>query len=475
MRRLALHPLLIWSVFAAIHLWLGYVGLTAPTLPWGDVTAVYDTWVNNGFKGYWVGIDGPWVYPLLALVPMVAAMALGSGLYGTTWLLLVTLANGLVLAFILYSRATTVAPDSAHAPSVGAGAGAPGAPRAMSTVAAPAAAAPPTAAPPAATPHVVAPAAVAPDARPTGFAPNIRFVAAWWWLLFLLLLGPVALGRIDTFEVALVIVGLLLAIRRPAVAGVLLAAATWVKVWPIAMVVALMIAVKRRWTLAIAAAATAAVIAGVGLALGAGANLVSFVTQQTGRGLQIEAPVSTPWMWLAYLRLPGSVVYYDQDILTFQVKGNGAPIADVLTTPLLALAVLAVLLLGIWVVRTGASVTAVLPPLALALVTALIVFNKVGSPQFMLWLTAPVILGLIWQGRRFRLFAIITAVLGALTQIIYPYYYDWLISLDTFMLLTLTVRNVLVCVLFVLAVRALLRARVRAATPVAPLQQKVVI
>ncbi|MDF2444545.1 MAG: hypothetical protein JWR01_2748 [Subtercola sp.] len=441
MRRLATNPLLIWPVFAAIHLWLGYVGLTAPTLPWGDVTVVYNTWIHNGFDGYWVGIDGPWVYPLLALAPMIAAMALGGPLYGTTWFLLVVIANGAVLAFILNSRATRTAPAADQTPN----------------------------------PALQPDGTSAPDARPSGFSPNIRFVAAWWWLAALLLLGPVALGRIDTFEVALVIVGLLLAIRRPAVAGVLLAAATWVKVWPIAMVVAVMIATKRRWTVAIAAAVTAAVIAGVGLALGAGANLVSFVTQQTGRGLQIEAPISTPFMWGAYLKLPGSVVYYDQDILTFQVKGAGGPIADVLTTPLLALAVLALLLIGTWVVRSGAAVAEVLPPLALALVAALIVFNKVGSPQFMLWLTAPVILGIIWQGKRFRTFAIISAVLALLTQVIYPYYYDWLISLNTFMLATLTVRNLLVCVLFVLAVRALVKTRVKKTAPVsAPVAVKVV-
>ncbi|RFA20309.1 hypothetical protein B7R25_09980 [Subtercola boreus] len=428
-------------VFAAVHLLLGYIGLTAPTVPWGDVTFVYSSWVQNGFDGYWVGLDGPFVYPLLALAPMIAAEMFGSALYGTGWFVLVILANGAVLAFILNSRATRVAP--AIEAQAGAGVGS------------------------------AAKAGETEDAHPDAFAPNIRFVAAWWWLAFLLLLGPVALGRIDTFEVDLVIVGLLLAIRRPAVAGVLLAAATWVKVWPIAMVVALVIALKRRVTVAIAASVAAVAIAAAGLALGAGANLFSFIGQQTSRGLQIEAPVSTPWMWAAYFQPRAQLVYYDQDILTFQVKGAGASIADVITTPLLAVALLAVLLLGVWVVRSGAPVTRVLPPLALALVTSLIVFNKVGSPQFMLWISAPVILGLIWQGKGFRTFAIITAVLAALTQVIYPYYYDWLISLDPLMLLALTVRNILVCVLFVLAVRALLKTRLKAPAVAFALKERV--
>ncbi|MEA9985229.1 glycosyltransferase 87 family protein [Subtercola sp. RTI3] len=409
---------MLWSAFVLIHLWLAYVGLTAPTLPWGDVTIVYSTWIHHAIGGYWVGIDGPWVYPLLALVPMIAAMGLGSSLYGVGWFLLVLVANGAVFAFILNSRTTSE------------------------------------------------PVTPAPDARPAPLGNPLRFVAAWWWLAFLLLLGPVALGRIDSFTVALVIVGLLFAIRRPAAAGLMLALATWVKVWPVALVVAVIIAARRRVTVAVAAAVTAVAVAIVGLLLGAGANLFSFVTQQTSRGLQVEAPVSIPWMWMAYFKVPGSRVYYDQNILTFQVKGSGGTVADFLTTPLLAVAVLVVLLLGVFVVRSGASVTQVLPALSLALVMALIVFNKVGSPQFMLWITAPVILGLIWQGRAFKTFAIIAAVLAALTQLMYPYLYDWLLSLDPLMLLVLTARNGLEVVLFGLALRALFTSRVRALGPV---------
>ncbi|MCU1475703.1 MAG: hypothetical protein JWQ64_396 [Subtercola sp.] len=405
---------MLWLAFIVIHAWLGVIGLVAPTLPWGDVTIVYNQWIQHGLNGYWVGIDGPWVYPLLALVPMIAAMGLGSSLYGVGWLLLVVIANAAVLAFMLNSRATAE------------------------------------------------PSAEVAAADRAAFTPNIRYVAAWWWLGFLLVLGPVSLGRIDTFEVDLVIVGLLLAIRRPAIAGVLLSLAMWVKVWPAALIVAVVIAAKKRVAVAVGAAVTAIGVAIIGLLLGAGANLFSFVSQQTGRGLQVEAPISIPWMWMAYFRVPGSKVYYDTDILTFQVKGNGGSIADTLTTPLLAIAVVAVLALGVYVVRSGASITRVLPSLSLALVTALIVFNKVGSPQFMLWISAPVILGIVWQGRAFRPFVIIASVLAALTQIIYPYLYDWLLSLDPLMLFVLTARNALVVVLFALAVRSLFRARVRA-------------
>ena len=60
------------------------------------------------------------------------------------------------------------------------------------------------------------------------------------------------------------------------------------------------------------------------------------------------------------------------------------------------------LLIGIRAVRRGAPVTRILPELSLALVAAFIAFNKVGSPQYVTWLAAPVVIGLVYQGRGFR-------------------------------------------------------------------------
>ena len=45
--------------------------------------------------------------------------------------------------------------------------------------------------------------------------------------------------------------------------------------------------------------------------------------------------------------------------------------------------------LGAFKAWRGASFVRLFPPLALALVLAFIVFNKVGSPQYMTWIIAP--------------------------------------------------------------------------------------
>jgi hypothetical protein len=354
--------------------------------------------VEQALDGFRVGVDGPWVYPILAFVPMLASMVLGPDLYGIGWMIMVTIADAAVFAYLVV------------------------------------------------------------PARPGLPGTRLRLSAAWWWVAFLLLLGPVSVGRIDIFTVDLVIVGLLVMRNHPAFAGVLLAIATWVKVWPAALIVGAIVAVRRRLRVAVGAVITLVAVAVGVLAMGAGMNAFSFVGEQTGRGLQVEAPISTIWMWLAFAG-DRTQVYYNQDILTFQVTGPGANVAAAITTPLLVIAVAVILVLAFFVVRSGAASTVVLPPLSLAMVTALILFNKVGSPQFMVWLSAPIILGIVTQGRRFFWPAIMAFVMGGLTQIIYPIAYDWVLGLDPLMLTVLTVRNLLTASLFAISLVMLWQSR----------------
>ena len=391
-------PATVWAAFILVHLWLGLLNLYAPGLPLGDVTLVYRFWMDQALSaGYWVGIDGPWVYPLAALLPMLAAMVPGPEQYGSSWLSLVMLLDAVAFGFV------------------------------------------------------------------TGWGRSReRIPVAWWWIAFLLLLGPIALARIDSVTVPLALVGCILLASRPTAAAVILAIAMWVKVWPAAIILAAITALRDRWRILGVVALVSGGIVAVALLLGSGGNVLSFITEQTGRGLQIESPVATPWLWQALAGSGGARVYYDQAILTYQVDGVGSEIAAEVMTPLLGLVVLGVVALGIRAARAGASAGDLLPPLSLALVTALIAINKVGSPQFIGWLAVPVVLGLATSaaghGRSFRAPAILVLVIAALTQVVYPYLYVYLLSLDPVLLGVLTVRNVLEFVLLGWAVRATVRS-----------------
>ncbi|MGO4536325.1 hypothetical protein [Leifsonia sp. 2MCAF36] len=288
-----------------------------------------------------------------------------------------------------------------------------------------------------------------------------RMVAAWWWLGFLLLLGPIAVGRLDAVSASLAIVGLLWLTLHERAAVVVLTAATWIKVWPAAILLAAVVALRSRWHIVLVAVITSAIIAAVPLIFGAGWHILSFITMQTDRGLQIEAPVSTIWMWQAAFHVPGSEVYYDHRLLTFQVSGQGTGAAGSLMNPLFAVTALVVTLIGVRALRRGTPYTRILPELSLALVTAFIAFNKVGSPQYVVWLAAPVVIGLAYQGRGFRTPAILVLVTAGLTQLFYPFLYDWLLVPDPAMVGVLTLRNLMYFVILGWTIVALWRRRHR--------------
>ncbi len=398
MRAVVRSPITVWLAFVAVHLWLGLLNLYAPGQPLGDVANVYPYWLQLGFvSGHWVGISEPWVYPILALVPMLAANLFGFGLYSSTWLTMVMLLDTVAFGFVTgWGR------------------------------------------------------------RPE------RNVVGWWWVGFLLLLGPIAIGRIDAITVPIAMIAVLLLATRPRVAALLLAIGAWIKIWPAAILLAAFIGLRDRWRMLAVVAALTGVIVVVSLLLGSGINVLGFITEQTDRGLQVEAPAGTPWLWRALAGEAGTYVYYDVDILTYQISGDGVEAMAAATTPALIVAVLGIAVLGVLAVRRGVAPGDLVPPLALALVAALIGFNKVGSPQFVTWLAVPIVLGLATRvaghGGPFRVPASLVLAIAGLTQFIYPYLYLALLTLDPFMLVVITVRNLLYFVLLGWAVYAIVTA-----------------
>jgi hypothetical protein len=393
----------LWVAFAVVHLVVAIFGFTMPNQPMGDVYFVYLPWSLDALRGDGiVGVDTAWVYPQLALVPMILAHGLRwiAG-YEVAWAIMVTGFNAIAFALL-----------------VGRG-------------------------------------------RSAG-----RSTAAVFWLAYTALLGPIALYRIDAVTVPLAIAGCLWLVGRPWVASVLLAVATWIKVWPAALLAAALIAVRRRVAVIGGALIVSGLVVWAVVALGGGRHVLGFITDQTDRGLQLEAPVSMVYLWRAVAGIPGSYIYYDRDLLTFQVVGpNVDAVIDVMT-PLLMLAVLAIAAVGLFKTRRGASFVALFPPLALSFVLALIVLNKVGSPQYLTWVIAPVVIGLVIDRRRWRGIASAALAAALLTQIEYPLMYGYLLGADPVAAAILTVRNLLMVALLVWSVVRLVRVPERARHPI---------
>ncbi|GLI26031.1 membrane protein [Agromyces rhizosphaerae] len=388
----------LWAAFVVVHVGLVLIGLHAPGAVFNDVTVVYTAWMQRAADGAGiVGIDVAWVYPGLALVPMAAAFALGAEWMPALWFAIVIALDGLAFAILLGWRGPS----------------------------------------------------------------RTRGLAAWWWLAFLALLGPVALGRIDAITAPIAIVALLWAAGRPRVSAALLAAAMWIKVWPAALGFALVTASRRRVEVVLVAlVVSATVLAGSVLAGGTWA-VFGFLGEQGARGLQVESPAAVPWLWAIVAGSREVRVAFDTRIVTWQVHGPGVDAVASALTPLMAVLLVAVLAVGVVAVRRGAAFGALMPPLSLALVSVLLVANKVGSPQFVTWLAAPIVLGLCIRTARFAPPALLVAAIAGFTQVLYPYLYDRLLVADPAFVLVLTTKALLELAVLAWSVHAVWKSGAR--------------
>jgi hypothetical protein len=272
-----------------------------------------------------------------------------------------------------------------------------------------------------------------------------------------LLLSPVALLRLEGITGPLVVIALVWLAKRPLVSGALLAIATWIKVWP-ALVIGAIVAVRReRWLVVAAGFAVTAATAAISAASGGLSHLFSFLSTQGDRALQLEAPIATPWVWLASVDAFGSRVYQNYDLATREVVGPLDDFAIVLSTPLLVAAVAAIAALILWARRRGASDHDLLLVGAFALVAASIVFNKVGSPQYLLWLLPVVVVAMRTPTPWWRRMTGGLLVTSLLTTLIFPIFYMPLVRLEFLPVMLLTVRNAMLVLLLGAAVVQLVR------------------
>ncbi|MEV7974012.1 glycosyltransferase 87 family protein [Cellulomonas sp. NPDC089187] len=402
--------------FLAVHLWIGLVGtVLIPTKAFWDLD-LYRWWMWQGLhQGIWPVLDGDWVYPAGAVVPMLLPGLVDTWdtrTYAVAWTVLITALNALA--------AWTLLRVAGH--------------RAVTGV--------------------------------------------WWWLGFIVLLGPVAVGRLDAVVAPLVVTALALALRHPAVASALLTFGAWVKVAPGALLLPLVMIVRRPWrTLVLPAASVCVVIAGIVAAGGGLSHLFSFLGEQGERGLQLESVAATAWV-LRGLVDDGVRIWMNDDIITWEIAGPGTATMSGLLGYALPVALAAATGLLFWVRRRAGDQldhAAFLARSALLIALVLIVANKVGSPQFIGWLAGPVVVGLARPGREslrsWRVIAVLVLVIAALTQGVFPLAYDAITAGAFGASLLLVARNLLLVVTLVLVTRSLWRMgrsdRVDALSPAA--------
>jgi hypothetical protein len=265
------------------------------------------------------------------------------------------------------------------------------------------------------------------------------------WLLAVPLLGATTYARFDLVPGVLAAAAVLLIADRPRVGACLGALATGLKLWPGLVLPALAVGVRARGRVLGVVAVTGALLVATTVVVAGPQRLVSPLTWQAERGLQIESVPATPVM-VGWLVAPEryDVVFTEHN--AFEVVGPGVTGLLAVSTGLTALTV--AVLLSLWYLtwrHGGAVPAATVSWLALAAVSLVVVTSKVLSPQYLLWLLplAAVAAGTS-RGRAHLGWAAVLLAATAATQVVFPELYGQLTRRGehvAWAVLALTVRN----------------------------------
>ena len=282
-----------------------------------------------------------------------------------------------------------------------------------------------------------------------------RRAALTVWLLAVPLLGATTYARFDLVPALLAGVALLLLARSPGVGGAAGALAAGFKLWPALMLPALAAPAVTRRRVVPAVAVTGSLLAAATVLAAGWSRLVSPLTWQAERGLQIESVAATPAM-VGWVLSPGSYVIELTEHHAYEITGPGTDV--LLFAAGTASLLLVPLLLGLWVValRRGRELgLEAVVWMSLVAVGAFMVTSKVLSPQYLLWLlpTAAAANAVV-ESRALRRWTAGLLVATAATQVVFPELYGEItLSGDHagWAVLALAVRNVLLVVLVVWA------------------------
>lgn len=276
---------------------------------------------------------------------------------------------------------------------------------------------------------------------------------AWFWVAFVFVAGPIVYARLDLIP-AVLCGGAILAVknRRESIAGAFLALGAGLKLWPALLWPTTLRGSRRSdrrvsvsfFLIGIVLVVFAIWYAGIG-------RLFSPLGWQSGRGLQIESVWATVLM-ASRVGDPNAHPIGYSHWQAYEIFGPGVDSwlgAATVITYLSYLLIVAAYIFWLRKIYPGLfsrrpSLTANEPVASMAevalfaswVIIVTLIANKTFSPQYLVWLAAPVAV-LIGSAdsdhgslRRHQAagIGIIMVILGGLTQLIYPQYYKELLE-----------------------------------------------
>ena len=270
---------------------------------------------------------------------------------------------------------------------------------------------------------------------------RLRAHAIVFWTLFVVFIGPTVYLRFDLVTSVLAGWSLLLVARRAwAWSGALAGTGAAIKLWPALLWPALCGGSSRQKLRAsLGFWGTGGLLALVSLIWAGWDRLVSPLTWQSGRGLQVESVWASVPMLGRALGLGDYAVTISR-YQAFEIYGTGVSLWTAAATVATALGMLGIVVAYASWWRRGAGSTSEAVALMLLVILVMIVTNKTFSPQYMIWLGGPHAAGFALLGRRppntegysverRRLWVISLFILTCtvLTGIVFPIGYDPLV------------------------------------------------
>ncbi|MDO4910731.1 MAG: hypothetical protein Q3972_03185 [Corynebacterium sp.] len=247
----------------------------------------------------------------------------------------------------------------------------------------------------------------------------------------------------------------LMYLRRDFWAGILLSVATWLKLWPAFLAAAMATHIRERalWLRA-AGFVVGVVLFGVLTAIFHGPErIISPLTYQTDRGLQIESIFATP-LFVAFMFVKNWTVSFAPS-KSYEIFGPGVEVLAAAADYAQYLMILFLAALALWIIffKKIRPIDGI--RLAVMAVCMVIVANKVFSPQYLLWLIPLVVLlvavdtEIDWRRPAQLMFWI-----GLLTTLVFPVLYNQIKDYhNPLAMLVMIVRNILVVYLTYIAGR----------------------
>lgn len=297
---------------------------------------------------------------------------------------------------------------------------------------------------------------------------RLRAHAVMFWTLFVAAIGPTVYLRFDL--ITSVLAGwslLLLGSRAWRASGALVGVGAAIKLWPALLWPALCGGGKtHRIRASLGFWVTGGLLAVASLLWAGWDRLISPLTWQSGRGLQVESVWATIPMLGRALGLGDYAVAISR-YQAFEIFGTGVPAWTTAASVATAVGLLGIVLAyGLWWWRGHGSTTEA-SAMMLLVVLVMIWSNKTFSPQYMIWLGGPQAAAFALLGghspespgysvERRRLWVISLAILTGtlLTGVVFPIGYDPLVRdsqtagyFRLLVTLVLAARNLLITVL----------------------------